>query len=135
MEKKDTESRNPKSRFELLNKLKNRNKKKNENDLNNLKKEIDINEHKLSIQELCTKLKTNNETGLTEVLAEQLLKDNGPNLLTPPKETPEIIKFLKEMTSGFSLLLWVGAALSIIAFIIQYTSDPTSPFDSKYFKF
>lgn len=122
-----TQSKNP---TKSLNKLR-KDKKRSKSDLKSLKKEIDISEHKLSIQELCVKLSTNSETGLTEKLADKLLNENGPNMLTPPKETPEIIKFLRQMTSGFSLLLWIGAALSIIAFIIQITSDPTSPYDSK----
>lgn len=115
--------------FNILSKFK-RNKKNAEASIDNLKKEIDIDEHKLLIPELCIKLKTDAEKGLSEEFAKKSLEENGPNSLTPPKETPEIIKFLKQMASGFSILLWIGAALSILAFIIQHSSDPTSPFDS-----
>lgn len=68
--------------------------------------------------------------GLSSTQAAELLAQHGPNALTPPKETPEIIKFLKQMVGGFSLLLWVGAILCWIAFGIQYASDKSSSLDS-----
>ncbi len=43
------------------------------------------------------------------------LDRDGPNALTPPKTTPEWVKFCKNMFGGFSLLLWVGAVLCFIA--------------------
>lgn len=52
------------------------------------------------------------------------LERDGPNTLKPPKEVPEIIKFLKELTGGFSLLLLIGAVLCFIAYGIQTQSDP-----------
>ena len=44
----------------------------------------------------------------------------GRNELTPPIVTPEIIKFLKTLSGGFALLLWIGALLCFIAYGIQY---------------
>lgn len=61
--------------------------------------------------------------GLSSVKATELLARDGPNALTPPKQTPEIIKFLKQMVGGFSILLWIGAILCWIAYVIQYVSD------------
>ena len=98
--------------------------------LNDLKKEISITEHKLSLQELCSTLNTNIENGLSESQAADLLRKNGKNALTPPKETPEIIKFLKQMSNGFAILLWIGAIFCFIAFIIQFSGDPTTPYDN-----
>ncbi|XP_008590050.1 PREDICTED: potassium-transporting ATPase alpha chain 2 [Galeopterus variegatus] len=43
-----------------------------------------------------------------------------------------MIKFLKQMVGGFSILLWVGAVLCWIAFGIQYTSNRSSSLDSLY---
>lgn len=43
------------------------------------------------------------------------LERDGPNALTPPKTTPEWVKFCKNMFGGFSILLWIGAVLCFIA--------------------
>uniref|UniRef100_A0A8C3HVT2 Sodium/potassium-transporting ATPase subunit alpha n=1 Tax=Chrysemys picta bellii TaxID=8478 RepID=A0A8C3HVT2_CHRPI len=64
--------------------------------------------------------------------AAEILARDGPNALTPPKSTPEIIKFLKQMVGGFSILLWVGALLCWIAFGIQLAQGVASAFDNLY---
>uniref|UniRef100_G1SSX6 Sodium/potassium-transporting ATPase subunit alpha n=1 Tax=Oryctolagus cuniculus TaxID=9986 RepID=G1SSX6_RABIT len=97
-----------------------------------LKKELDLDDHKLSNKELETKYGTDIIRGLSSTRAAELLAQNGPNALTPPKQTPEIIKFLKQMVGGFSILLWVGAVLCWIAFGIQYVSNPSASLDSVY---
>lgn len=67
--------------------------------------------------------------GLSSPEAYALLKRDGPNAITPPKVTSEWIKFLKALFGGFAILLWVGAILCFIAYIIQrhtsheYTND------------
>ncbi|XP_039729031.1 potassium-transporting ATPase alpha chain 2 [Pteropus medius] len=96
------------------------------------KKELDLNDHKLSSKELESKYCTNIVTGLSSAQAAELLAQHGPNALSPPKETPEIVKFLKQMVGGFSILLWVGAILCWIAYGIQYASNKTSSLDSVY---
>ena len=68
--------------------------------------------------------------GLSSTQAAELLAQDGPNTLSPPKETPEIIKFLKQMVGGFSILLWVGATLCWIAYGIQYSNDASSSLDN-----
>uniref|UniRef100_A0A8C3HRL6 Sodium/potassium-transporting ATPase subunit alpha n=1 Tax=Chrysemys picta bellii TaxID=8478 RepID=A0A8C3HRL6_CHRPI len=65
-------------------------------------------------------------SGLTSARAAEILARDGPNALTPPKSTPEIIKFLKQMVGGFSILLWVGALLCWIAFGIQLAQGVAS---------
>ena len=92
--------------------------------MDDLKKEIVIDDHKLNFGELEQKYGTDLEKGLSNHKADELLKKYGPNALTPPKETPEIIKFLKNMTNGFSILLWLGAIFSFIAYGIQVSQDP-----------
>ncbi|XP_062817131.1 potassium-transporting ATPase alpha chain 2 [Anolis carolinensis] len=104
-------------------------KKSKEEDL---KKELDLDDHKLSIQELEEKYGTSIIKGLTSSRAAEILARDGPNSLTPPKSTPEIIKFLKQMVGGFSILLWVGAILCWIAFGIQYGQGVSSAFDNLY---
>lgn len=51
--------------------------------------------------------------------AQEILTRDGPNTLTPPKTTPEWIKFCKQLFGGFSLLLWTGAILCFVAYSIQ----------------
>ncbi|XP_026564819.1 potassium-transporting ATPase alpha chain 2 [Pseudonaja textilis] len=106
------------------------NKKKDKTE--ELKKELDLDDHKLSIQELEEKYGTSIIKGLTSARAAEILARDGPNALTPPKSTPEIIKFLKQMIGGFSILLWVGAILCWIAFGIQYSQKVASSFDNLY---
>ncbi|XP_049637598.1 potassium-transporting ATPase alpha chain 2 [Suncus etruscus] len=96
------------------------------------KKELDLDDHRLSNKELETKYSTNITTGLSSTKAAERLAQDGPNALTPPKETPEIIKFLKQMVGGFSILLWIGAILCWIAYGIQYANDKSASLDNVY---
>lgn len=101
-------------------------------DVNKLKSEMEMDDHKIPIEELFSRLQTNDVTGLTErVAAERLLRD-GPNALSPPKDTPQIIKFLDKMFGGFAILLWIGAVLCFIAYGIQFSDDPKPPGDNLY---
>ena len=105
-------------------------KKKKKSDkkekMDGLKKEIEIDDHKISLDELCQRLHTNSVNGLTTAKAEEFFKKYGKNTLTPPKETPEWVKFLKQMSNGFAILLWLGAFFSLIAYFITFASDPNA---------
>eukprot|EP00731_Ephydatia_muelleri_P006437 Em0003g685a len=92
--------------------------------IEDLKKEIRMDEHTIPLEELLTRLGTNIKSGLTNGEARSRLNTRGRNALTPPKQTPEIIKFLKNMTGGFSLLFAAGAVLSLIAYGIQEAVAP-----------
>jgi sodium/potassium-transporting ATPase subunit alpha len=105
-------------------------KNKKGKELDELKGELTIDEHKLTLEELCRRYETNLETGLSTSKAEELLKINGPNALKPPKSTSQWIIFIKTMVSGFAILLLIGAAFSFIAFGIQYSQNPETPFDN-----
>jgi len=61
--------------------------------------------------------------GLTSGEAEARLKANGPNRLTPPKETPEIVKFLKQFANPLMALLLVAGALTYMAYALQQPRD------------
>ena len=56
------------------------------------------------------------KNGLSREEVELRKKTYGPNSLPEKKKTPGIILFLEEITSTFSLLLWIAAALSFLAF-------------------
>ena len=66
-------------------------------------REIEIDEHKLSAEELFRHVETefnvelfrHVETGHSTKFAEELLAKNGSNALNPPKHTPEKFKFFK----------------------------------------
>ena len=67
--------------------------------------------------------------GLSNEQAEERLKRDGPNALTPPKQVPEIVKFLMQLFGGFSLLLWGGALLCFIAYGVEEAGNPGGPKD------
>jgi sodium/potassium-transporting ATPase subunit alpha len=94
--------------------------------MDGLKKEIEMDEHKISMDELCSRLETSTVNGLTQVKADELFKKHGKNALTPPKETPEWVKFLKQMSNGFAILLWCGSFFSMIAYVITVATDPNA---------
>lgn len=112
-------------------KKKSKKQKKKEN-LDELKQELEMDEHKVPIEELYERLGTNPDTGLSVEEAKRILERDGPNALTPPPTTPEWVKFCKQMFTGFSLLLWIGAILCFIAYSIQASQDENPPGDNLY---
>lgn len=57
--------------------------------------------------------------GLSASLAADLLLRDGPNALKPPRGTPEYVKFARQLAGGLQCLMWVAAAICLIAFGIQ----------------
>merc|ERR1719220_2885798 len=100
--------------------------------LDDLKKEMEIEDHKIPVEELFKKYKCNPETGLTAAQAKANLERDGPNALTPPPTTPEWVKFLKTLFGGFSCLLWLGALLCFLAYGIQASTLEEPPDDNLY---
>uniref|UniRef100_A0A914CA35 Sodium/potassium-transporting ATPase subunit alpha n=1 Tax=Acrobeloides nanus TaxID=290746 RepID=A0A914CA35_9BILA len=93
-------------------------KKKREENLDELKKEITITEHEVPIEELYKSLDTNPEKGLDEQEASRRLVEYGPNQLTPPKNKPLWFKFIISLFEGFNILMWIGSVACFINFII-----------------
>uniref|UniRef100_A0A914R7M8 Cation-transporting P-type ATPase N-terminal domain-containing protein n=1 Tax=Parascaris equorum TaxID=6256 RepID=A0A914R7M8_PAREQ len=58
--------------------------------------------------------------GLSSAKAAQVLARDGPNALSPPRTTPEWVKFCKNLFGGFALLLWIGAFLCYVAYSVDY---------------
>ncbi|XP_015608026.1 sodium/potassium-transporting ATPase subunit alpha-B [Cephus cinctus] len=98
-------------------------KKLIEDELNELHHEFDTNDHTIPLVDLCFKLNTSLDAGLTNEDARMILLRDGPNGLTPSKVTPEWIKFLRCMCGGFAGLLWLCAVLCFILFFINYFLD------------
>lgn len=69
--------------------------------------------------------------GLTDDDAAKILLRDGLNQLTPPKTTPEWVKFCKQLFGGFSMLLWIGSILCFVAFGVEVINNPKSyPYDN-----
>lgn len=106
--------------------------KKGEKDLDDLKQELELDEHRVPIEELFQRLTVNPDTGLSQSEARRRTERDGPNALTPPKQTPEWVKFCKNLFGGFSLLLWIGAILCFIAFSIETAAEEEPNNDNLY---
>ncbi|OQV20867.1 Sodium/potassium-transporting ATPase subunit alpha [Hypsibius exemplaris] len=64
-----------------------------------------------------------------ETVTHRLIRD-GPNQLPAKKQTPLWLLWVAEMTQGFSLLLWIGGILSILAWGVQSNLQPNTPSDN-----
>merc|ERR1711962_586403 len=107
-------------------------KKKEKKDLNELKQELEIDVHKVSVDELLKRFNTQVERGLTASQAEKNLAEYGRNELTPPPTTPEWVKFCQNLFSGFACLLWLGAILCFLAYGIKASAYEEPPDDNLY---
>ena len=85
----------------------------NDEDQKILKRNVKISAHEEDLSNLLGKLNVNPVYGLKHEDVIQKLETFGENRLTPPPQQPVWIKFLKELTGFFSLLV------SAIFFVIQ----------------
>jgi len=81
-----------------------------------LRQDVEIEDHKLTIEQVVSKYETNLTKGLSKHAAAVKLAKYGHNVLTPPKPVSEFYKFAKHLFSGFSNLLWVGTILCMAAY-------------------
>merc|ERR1719266_518932 len=108
-------------------------KKKDASEMQNLKKELELDVHKVEKEELFKRWGVTDPTrGLSASQAKANLEKHGPNELTPPPTTPEWIKFCKCLFGGFAMLLWIGAILCFIAYSIQASAFEEPPDDNLY---
>merc|ERR1719266_510781 len=108
-------------------------KKKDASEMQNLKKELELDVHKVEKEELFKRWGVTDPTrGLTESQAAANLAEYGPNALTPPPTTPEWIKFCQNLFGGFAMLLWIGAILCFVAYSIQASAFEEPPDDNLY---
>lgn len=76
------------------------------------------NEHRIPLSDLEQRLNSSS-LGLCQTDASQRIRQYGSNELRVRKETPEILKFLRQFTNFFALLLFVGSALAFFADYLQ----------------
>merc|ERR1712055_868243 len=100
--------------------------------LNELKQELEIDVHRVSVDELCKRFTSNVADGLTDDQVKKGIAEYGLNQLTPPPTTPEWIKFCQCLFSGFAMLLWFGAILCFLAYGIQASAYEEPPDDNLY---
>lgn len=81
-----------------------------------LKKELEMWEHKVTVEELAKRLNTDPKTGLSMEEAKLRLERDGPNMLSPPKVTPWWVKLGLQFLNFFALLLQVASVLCFIGY-------------------
>lgn len=84
-----------------------------------------MDEHRVPINELLERLQSDLIKGLDNSIAIVRNREVGDNKLTEKERIPNWVKFLKELANWFSIMLWVGAILCIIAYFLQ-DSDPSN---------
>jgi len=105
---------------------------KKEKDFDELKQELELDVHKVPLDDLCRRFNTDKDRGMSTKQAEANIEKYGLNELTPPPTTPEWVKFCQCLFSGFSLLLWFGAILCFVAYGIQASAFEEPPDDNLY---
>mmetsp|Transcript_875 Transcript_875/g.1102 ORF Transcript_875/g.1102 Transcript_875/m.1102 type:complete len:1011 (-) Transcript_875:34-3066(-) len=83
------------------------------------KKEVQTDSHIIPLEELFARYGSDPENGLTSAKHQEHLERDGKNLLTPPKTIPSLVKFLEHLLGGFSALLWLGAFLCFIGYMLD----------------
>ncbi|KRY48182.1 Sodium/potassium-transporting ATPase subunit alpha [Trichinella britovi] len=106
--------------------------KREKHQLEDLKQEMETDMHQIPINELYSRLETNPNTGLSSEEAKRRLVRDGPNALSPPPQTPEWIKFAKNLFGGFAILLWIGALLCFLAYGVDYAMSENAIKDNLY---
>lgn len=103
-------------------------KKSAGNNLEEFKKEVSFNHHKIPLAQLLDQLQTDPANGLTQEQAHEIWLRDGPNQLTEVRGSSQWVKFCKNIFGGFATLLWVGAFLCFFAYSIQVsTIESVSP--------
>lgn len=105
-----------------------RNNREKLNNLEEFKKEVSFNCHRIPLGQLIDQLQTDPINGLTQEQAHEIWLRDGPNQLSEVKGQSKWVKFCKNIFGGFATLLWIGALLCFFAYSIQIsTTDSASP--------
>ena len=76
-------------------------------------------EHRIPLQELAAKLKTDFQNGLTDEEANERNALQGDNKLSEKEKTPWWMKMIYEVTNPFSMMLWCCSGLSFSAYTLK----------------
>jgi len=100
------------------------------NNLEDFKKEVSFNYHKIPLPQLLDQFQTDPLNGLTQEQAHEILLRDGPNQLSEVQSSSKWVKFCRNIFGGFASLLWVGAFLCFFAYSIKVsTTESVSPDD------
>jgi calcium-translocating P-type ATPase len=70
--------------------------------------------HRLTADEALQSLRTSS-SGLSEEEAGRRLAEFGPNRVETVRRAPAIVRFLRELTHFFAIILWIAVALAFVA--------------------
>lgn len=91
---------------------------------------INIDEHLLPLADAVARYKThinldrpNESLGLTTQQAAGLLREHGPNILTPPKKRHPFLKYLDCLKNLFNVLLIVAGVMEYILLAINFRAN------------
>ncbi|KJH46729.1 Na,H/K antiporter P-type ATPase, alpha subunit [Dictyocaulus viviparus] len=87
--------------------------------LEHLKRDIEIDDHAIPLDDLLARLKTDKDTGLSSDEAAARLRLYGRNALTPPYKTPLWLKLFQNLFGGFNMLLWAAAVASLVGYYME----------------
>lgn len=107
-------------------------KQRTQTELNEFKREIDIDDHYISLEQLYSRYQTDPNRGLTRAKAVELLHVNGPNCLVASNTKSKWVILLEQLFGGFSLIVWVGACLSFVAYGIEASTGKGAALDEVY---
>eukprot|EP00731_Ephydatia_muelleri_P033815 Em0039g1a len=101
--------------------------------LENLRREIQMDEHLVPLEELFTRLEVDPESGLSDDVVHFRQRRDGPNAITPPRQLPEFLKFLKNLQAtsdgGDQSNLFLGiilVALVLVTGMFTYYQEAKS---------
>uniref|UniRef100_A0A674H7S8 Sodium/potassium-transporting ATPase subunit alpha n=1 Tax=Taeniopygia guttata TaxID=59729 RepID=A0A674H7S8_TAEGU len=83
-------------------------------------------------KELEIKYGTSATKGLSEAEAAARLQRDGPNALRPPRGTPGLVRFGRQLAGGLQCLMWVAAAICLIAYGVQRGQGDRGSSDNLY---
>lgn len=103
---------------------------KKNNNLEDFKKEVSFNFHRIPLTQLLEQFQTDPVNGLTQEQAHEIWLRDGPNQLSEVQGSSKWMKFCRDIFGGFASLLWVGAFLCFFAYSIKVsTTESVSPDD------
>ncbi|KAJ2944392.1 hypothetical protein O0L34_g18402 [Tuta absoluta] len=97
-----------------------------------LKQEIQTDLHIIPLKDLYQMLETDPEKGLTSTKAMMMLQFYGHNTLTPASQNSWWKLLLKSLFTGFSILIWLGALLCLVAYLIEAATKTNASKDNLY---
>jgi sodium/potassium-transporting ATPase subunit alpha len=105
---------------------------KRSNNLEEFKKEVSFNYHKIPLAQLLDQFQTDPVNGLTQEQAHEIWLRDGPNQLSEVQGHSKWVKFCRNIFGGFASLLWVGAFLCFSAYSIRVSTSESSSPDNLY---